>query len=368
MTSSGPGIFYDGKTSARHAVRVELDRADLLVRAAQGHLLARWPYGDLEHLSAHDGMLRLGRIGNPVLARLDIRDPELAAAIDAQAASVDRTGAIERRGRTRVVAWTIAAVISFILVGIFGVPAIADRLTPYVPNAVERKFGEAADAQVRAMLDTDRKGEAFACGGAQVEKDGRAALQRLVGRFEAAAALPVPITLTVLRKPEGNAFALPGGHIYLFEGLIERAQTADEVAGVIAHEIGHVANRDSTRSVMQAAGLSFLFGTVLGDFVGGGAVVLASKALLQTSYSREVERRADAYAVELMTRLGGDPRALGAILLRVDGTNHPGMKLLLDHPDTKDRLAAINTAPPTKGAALLDPVEWAALKRICAGR
>ena len=368
MTSSGPGIFYDGKTSARHSVRVELDRADLLVRTAHGHLLARWPYGELEHLSAHDGMLRLGRIDNPVLARLEIHDPELAAAIDEKAASVDRTGAVERRGRTKIVGWTIAAVASFVLVGIFGVPAIADRLTPYVPNAVERRFGEAADAQVRAMLDSDRKGEAFACGGVEAEKDGRAALHRLVARLEAAAGLPVPITLAVLRKPEANAFALPGGHIYLFEGLIERAQTPDEIAGVIAHEIGHVANRDSTRSVMQAAGLSFLFGTVLGDFVGGGAVIIATKALLQTSYSREVERRADAFGIELMTRLGGDPRALGAILLRLDGTNHPGIKLLLDHPDTKDRLAAINTAPPTKGAALLDPVEWAALKRICAGR
>jgi len=367
MTRSGPGIFYDGKTSARHTVQVELDGAGVLVRAARGDLLARWPYGDLEHLSAHDGMLRLGRVDNPVLERLEIHDPELAAAIDDLAATVDRTGATERRGRTRVVAWTVAAVASFVLVGIFGVPAIADRLTPYVPTAVERKFGEAADAQVRAMLDTDRKGEAFECGRGAAAKEGRAALTRLAGRLEAAAFLSVPITLTVLRKPEANAFALPGGHIYVFEGLIDRAQTGDELAGVIAHEIGHVANRDSTRSVIQAAGLSFLFGTVLGDFVGGGAVVVASKALLQNSYSREVERRADAYAVALMTRLGGDARALGAILLRIDGTNHPGMKLLLDHPDTKDRVAAINMAAPTKTADLLNPLEWAALKRICAG-
>src|SRR5262245_22161945 len=170
MTRSGPGIFYDGKTSARHAVRVELERTSLLVRAAQDHVLAHWPYGELEHLSAHDGMLRLGRIDNPVLARLEIHDPELAAAIDELAATVDRTGAVGRRGRTRVVAWTVAAVASFILVGIFGVPAIADRLTPYVPSAVERKFGEAADAQVRAMLDTDRKGEAFECGRGEAGK------------------------------------------------------------------------------------------------------------------------------------------------------------------------------------------------------
>src|SRR5712691_5473850 len=273
-------------------------------------------------MSADEGMLRLGRIGNPVLARLEIHDSELATSIDDLAATVDRTGATERRGRTKVVAWSTAAVVSLVLVGIFGVPAIADRLTPFVPNAVERRFGEAVDAQVRSMLDTGRKGQALECGHADAEKQGRAALDRLVGRLEAAASLAMPLKVAVLRKPEANAIALPGGHIYVFEGLISKAQGPDEVAGVVAPEIGHVAHRDGTRSVLQAAGLSFLFGMVLGDFVGGGAVIIATKALLQTSYSREVERRADAFGSELMTTLGGDPRALGAILVRIDGTLH----------------------------------------------
>jgi len=369
MVTSGPGIFFDGLTSARHHVSVELEPATLLVRGAEGHLLTRWPYADLEHLSAPDGMLRLGRRGNALLARLEIRDSVLAAAIDELAATVDRTGTIERRSRTRVVAWSLAAVLSLILVGVFGVPAIADRLTPYVPAAVERKFGEAVDAQVRSTLDSGRSGGALVCGAAETEKEGRAALNRLVARLEAAAALSIPIELAVVRQPPANAFALPGGRVYVFEGLINKAQSADEVAAVIAHELGHVAHRDSTRSVIQAAGLSFLFGMVLGDFVGGGAVVMASKALLQTSYSREVERRADAYGIELIAKIGGDPHALGEILTRIDGSNHPGMKLLLDHPDTQDRLAAIKAAPPATGAIpLLSPTEWAALKRICTGR
>jgi Zn-dependent protease with chaperone function len=369
MLNSGTGIFYDGLTSARHNVSVELDPTALAVRDADGHLLTRWPYADLEHLSAPDGMLRLGRRRNPILARLEIRDAALAAAIDDLAATVDRTGTNERRGRFKVVAWSLAAVLSLVLVGVFGVPAIADRVTPYVPAAVERKFGEAVDGQVRATLDSGRTGESFACGAADGEKEGRAALDRLVAQIEAAAALSMPIQLAVLRKPQANAFALPGGRVYLFEGLINKAQTVDEVAAVIAHELGHVAHRDSTRSVIQTAGLSFLFGMVLGDFVGGGAVVMASKALLQTSYSREVERRADAYGVDLITKIGGNPHALGDILARIDGSNHPGMKLLLDHPDTQDRLAAIKTVAPVKSPiALLSPAEWTALKRICAGR
>ena len=81
---------------------------------------------------------------------------------------------------------------------------------------------------------------------------------------------------------------------------------------------------------------------LLGDFVGGGAVVIGARAVLQSSYSREVEGAADRYGVDLMSRAGGDPRALGTILARIAGAIHPGMEILSDHPDTKARVAVIN--------------------------
>ncbi len=111
-----------------------------------------------------------------------------------------------------------------------------------------------------------------------------------------------------MHRKEANAFAIPGGQIYVFEGLIDTARDADELAGVLAHEIGHVAHRDGTRAVLQGAGLSFLFGMLLGDFVGGGAVVLAAKSVLQSSYSRDVEAAADVYGVGLMQKAGGNGR------------------------------------------------------------
>ena len=171
----------------------------------------------------------------------------------------------------------------------------------------------------------------------------------------------------MVRRADFNAFALPGGHIYAFQGLIDRAQSPDEVAGVLAHEMGHVAHRDGTRTVLQAAGLSFLFGMMLGDFVGGGAVVIAAKTLVRSSYSRRVEAQADVYSVGLMHRAGGDPRALATILARVTADKDEGIKILADHPDTKDRVIMINAVAP-KGATtpLLGAADWAALKQICA--
>ncbi len=367
MTGEARGTFFDGATSARHAVTVELAHATLRVLAADASVLAEWPYRELRCLDAPDAMLRLGRADNASLARLEILDPSLAKAIAARAPALGQRLAHERRTRLLVVGLGMAAVVSVALGAVFAVPAIATLAAPYVPLRIERALGDAVDRQVRALLDTHKAGTAFECGASDVEKPAHAALLKLVNTLEIAAQLPLALRVTAVRRADANAISLPGGHIYLFNGLVEKANTPDELAAVLAHEIGHIAHRDGMRAVLQAAGLSFLFGLVLGDFVGGGAVVIAAKSVLQSSYSREVEAAADAYGIALMAKVGGDPHALAAILTRIDEGHAGGIKLLLDHPVTKERVEAIRRFPaPARRVALLAAAEWAALKRICA--
>ena len=371
MAAAGTGIFFDGMTGARRSVLVELGSDGVIVRDAEERdMLARWPYDELDHLAAPEGLLRLGRAGAKSTARLEVRDLSLAAAIDDASVPVDRSGASERRSRIRVIGWSLAAVLSLVLGGVFGVPALADKIAPLVPLQAERWLGEAVATQARKMLDKGEADRPFECGTASGEAEGRAALAKLIGKLEAAAGLPIPLEAKVVRRSEANAIALPGGHIYVFQGLVEKSESADELAGVIAHEIGHVAHRDGTRSILQSAGLSFLFGMLLGDFVGGGAVVIGARAVLQSSYSREVEGSADRYGVELINRAGGDVRAFGVVLTRIAGAIHPGMEILSNHPDTKARVAVINTlaTSPSPPQLLLEPSEWAALKLICTGR
>jgi Zn-dependent protease with chaperone function len=368
MTTSGRATYFDGVTSARHDVTVTLGTSALQIIAADGHMLAEWTYGELESIPSPPGLLRIGRINNPVLARLDVRDSKLAAAIDDLSVPIDRSGRTDRRGRRKVVLWSLAATVSLLLVAVYGVPEIASRLTPIVPYAAEIKLGAAVDAQVRGILDKSGSGPRFVCGTGAAEQAGRAAFDKMFAKLEQAAGQPIPLRVMVVRNEDANAVTLPGGIIYVFYGLIEKAENADEVAGVIAHELGHVAHRDGTRTVLQHGAMSLLFGLLLGDFVGGGAVIIAAKAILQTSYSRDVEASADDYAVDLMKALGADPRALGTILTRIAGSSHGSLKLLLDHPETKDRVDAINTrvgAGPTN--PVLAPSEWADLKRICSG-
>lgn len=367
-TAASHAVYFDGRTGARQEAWVALGARGLQIADRDHRLLAEWPYNEIEGLPAPGKVLRLGRRGSVVLERLEIFDPAVAAEIDQRAKYVDRSGTRQRRQRLSVVGWTVAATVSLLAVAYFGVPAIADRLAPLVPLSAERKLGDAVDAQVRGLLDRKHAGAAFECGHNAREQAGAAALAKMMKRLSDAAALQLPLTAVVLRRPEANAIALPGARIYVFQGLIAKADNPDELAGVIAHEIGHVAHRDGTRSVLQAGGLSLMFGMLLGDFVGGGAVVIAAKSVLQSSYSRHVEMAADAYGARLMNKAGGNARALAVMLEKIGGATEPGMDILLDHPHTKARVAAIDKiAAPHAVRPWLTAREWAALKRICTG-
>jgi Zn-dependent protease with chaperone function len=107
---------------------------------------------------------------------------------------------------------------------------------------------------------------------------------------------------------------------------------------------------------------------LLGDFTGGGLVVIAARTIVESAYSREVEGLADLYGATLMAKIGGDVRALGTMLHRIAGRIEPGSSIFDDHPATGPRVAAINAAAAAlqkERRPLLDPAEWSALRRIC---
>jgi len=344
-------IFYDGSSNRKRAVTLAFDAAALDVIEA-GARIARWPYSDIRRADNPRG-LRLRAISAPALARLDIVDVDLAARVAEHCPALEAMHA--PRQTWRIVGWSLAAALSIALVTIFGLPLIADRLAPMIPVALEKRIGEAVDSQIAAMFG--RK----ACAAPR----GAAALNALIGRLREAGDIKVPIDAQVLDSPVPNAFALPGGKIYVLDGLLQKAQSADELAGVIAHELGHVRNRDNLRKVIQTGGSSFLIGLFVGDVTGGSAVIFAGRSILDASYSREAETRADDFAASLMRRLGRSPKPLGEFLVRLTG-DKTRTGLLDSHPVSAARLARLGRdGGPAEGAALLGAAQWQALKGIC---
>jgi len=349
------GIYFDGATNRKH--RVALNLASAIEISENGVFLATWAYADVRRADGPKDILRLRNIAAAPLARLEITAPATQAEILRLCKLLDGEGSPGEGSTLRIVAWSLAAAVSICAVAWFGVPALADRLTPLVPNWAERRLGDMADRQVRAIFP------AKTC----ATPEGTAALNKLVGELQAEAhprLIPEPL---VLASNTPNAFALPGGRIYVLKGLLDKAESPDELAGVLAHELGHVAHRDGLRRLIANSGASFLIGLLLGDVAGSSVVLTAGRGLFAAAYSREAEAEADLYAVQTMRKLGRSPKPLGDLLLRITGPekNTP-FAIFASHPVTEDRLAALKAADaPPQGEPLLSFGEWRALKAIC---
>jgi Zn-dependent protease with chaperone function len=347
-------VFFDGANGQRHQVTLRFDTRLSLHEGANE--LANWPYPSIRVADAPPGKRRFRSLEAPDLARLEIADGALADRLIAASPNLHRgtlTVATER-----IVLWSIAAAGSILFIVFIGVPYAADRLAPLIPMSVEKRIGDAVDGQVGAIF-----GRRLCA-----EPEGRAALDKMLGELGGAAGLPLP-EASVIASPIPNAAALPGGKIYVFQGLLKKAQNPDEIAGVLAHEIGHVVHRDGMRKLIESGGTSFFIGLLFGDVTGTGAALFAARQLLEASYSRDAERNADAFAIETMRRLGRSPAAMGELLLRVTGDERDRplpLSILATHPLTGDRLETLKRAAgPSDGAPLLSPQEWDKLRAIC---
>ncbi|WP_338828678.1 M48 family metallopeptidase [Bradyrhizobium sp. 27S5] len=356
-TPAQGGVFFDGASSRRRLVALKL--SDALEIREDGELLARWAYADIRRADSPSGLLRLSCLTAPQLARLEIRDAQLIAALVARCDTLEE-GLPNRKGVAAIVGWSLAAAVSIVLVVLFGVPLAADRLTPLVPDSFERRLGDVAEAQVKVLFDGKPCSDAA----------GQAAFEKLVGKLRESAGLDNSVQSGVLATPVPNAFALPGGKVFLFKGLLEKAENPDEIAGVLAHELGHLRHRDSMRELIHNGGTSFLIGLLFGDITGSGALIFASRSLVTSSYSRDAETNADSFAIETMHKLGRPAKPMGELMFRVTGKEGgKGISIVSSHPLTEDRLARMSkadAASPATGRPLLSPTEWQALKGICA--
>lgn len=364
MTLTCPAIFYDGLTSRRREVEASLHPDGLAIFSGESARPTLWPYAEIRRVEGLQGpglAITRREPGSRAEPLLEIRDAGFAAALSSRAPLTLSVGAGGKRERLRVVGWAIAAIAALGLLTVYGLPAIAARLAPLIPAAAETRLGEALDPQVRRMFSNGRPLET--CG----DPAGVAALAELVERFEAGADLHLPLKVEVLDHPIANAFALPGGRVYVFRGLIARARSADELAGVLAHEIGHVKHRHGLQAVVQAGGLGLLLGTVFGDFAGGTAIILASRTLIQSAFSREAEREADLFAVDLMLKAGGDPMGLARFFANFSAADPGALAWIASHPANADRERAISQALAERRprAAAMSGEAWTALRSIC---
>jgi predicted Zn-dependent protease len=187
----------------------------------------------------------------------------------------------------------------------------------------------------------------------------------------------------VIEHPSLNAFAVPGGYIFFFSGLIGRVDSDDELVGVLGHEIAHVsahhmARQQTAGQLWSAAALLGMLASLVNPVLGAGAIAAAQTA--QLKYSRDYEQEADYLGLGLVGKAGYDPHALGSFfqeLLTEQRLNPAGVPAyMLSHPVTQERVAKAEsiisaqqlTTPPGRPAKSLGLREAQAVVRAQNGQ
>lgn len=225
----------------------------------------------------------------------------------------------------------------------------------------EIEIGHQVDAQVRKEVPELRD--------AQVSEYVRSIGRRLVRQ---APGPKYAYSFSVADYREMNAFALPGGPVWLHRGVLHAATNESQVAGVLAHEVAHIAQRHAadqlTKAMMANLGLGLL-GAVLGN--GGGASAAQMAAAFLTNgiflkFSRDDEREADAVGLQLMRRAGWDGRGmveLFEILQREARRNPTSVEVFFSsHPSPQDRIARLQSDVGRGAGGTRDTPQFQAIK------
>jgi predicted Zn-dependent protease len=156
-----------------------------------------------------------------------------------------------------------------------------------------------------------------------------------------------PINITVVNSPTVNAFALPGGHIFVYTGIIDKMKNYNELVALLSHEITHVTHQHSLKSLGRSAATSIFISGLFGDISGISAGILdQASQLKQLRYSRELETEADQHGVDFMIKYKVSPDGMISLMqiLDAEGEKQDGfMNYLSTHPETKERINTLKS-------------------------
>ncbi len=343
--------FSDGTSAQAQAAQVRLGPEGLEITLAAGGREI-WPYGELVSsgplLPGHD--VQVGLKSRPG-ARLHVAEAGFAEALAHRAPQL-----APRAHRRRVLVPMFAAVGVILAIGAwlaFSSFSPARIIAGMIPQQARQAMGEQL---ARSMAEK----------GFCTRPAGAAALRRMVARL-APRGDASSWSVRVARLGMINAFTLPGGHIVISEGLISLADNPEEVAGVLAHEMGHALELHPETSLVRSIGISAAAVMLTGNSSNLGEF---AALLLQMRYSRQAEREADDWALKLLRRAQVPAGPLAHFfekMMLMSGEGGALMEALSTHPATKERIAHVRKAGSWPSRKLLSKAQWRALREICEG-
>ncbi|MEW6324736.1 MAG: M48 family metallopeptidase [Nitrospirota bacterium] len=364
MRVDWPALFLDGRTPTRRPATVRIMQSGLEVSLLDGATLW-WPYAETRQTQGFYAgeQIRLER-GGPLPEALVLEDHAFLAALHERApeAADQFHNPASRPLRLRLTVYAAVAVVAGSAALYFwGIPALAAAMAPRVPVAWEEQLGRGIIEQLAP--------EPMRCAG----PEGSAAVEEIAARLRSASPeSPYRLRVFVVDHPMVNAFALPGGSIVIFRGLLEKTERAEELAGVLAHEFQHVLLRHTTQQLLQRASTGLLIAAMTGDATGAAAYGFKSAETMgMLRYSRLHEAEADLEGMKMLMAAGIDPQGMIDFFETLDevGPKIPdALKYLVTHPQTGARIQSLKTYArehPASATPLRPKGDWARLRGLC---
>jgi len=347
--------YFDGANLRLHAVDLTLDNG--LIAIAGGDIVKSYSYAEARMAEpfAHAPVIVDFADGG----RCELSEAPAKGAMIA--ALGFRKSAVMRwqqhwYGALIALALLIASIVSFVQ---WGVPALAERVVAAMPAAVDKRVGDEAERSLDGRMFTQSR----------LSDQRIAEIQDILKEvLPAKTRMPIKLRVVEMKDASPNAFALPNGTIMMTDGMIkhimgEESDIDDDMhnalAGILAHEIGHVEGRHSMRAIARASMLALGSATLFGDFsaVVAGAPVI----LLNMDYSRQMETAADEFAITRLRETKHTPAALADFFDSLDKL-FPGsrdmprwmksqMGYISSHPSSEARSARFRAAAAEQEAA-----------------
>ena len=354
-TSTWFGRYSDGRTASSAPAEVRLGERGLEIGFPGAPQALTWPYGALGAgtpvtAKAQDVLLTYSHMPGASLFVADAAFVRLAAKAAPQITAA-------AYGWRSARPWLyVAAVVAAIGGGIWLSDLSPSRaLARLMPDHLRKTIGE----QVVASMSGGRK----VC----ETPPGRAALDKLVARLSRASGSGATFDVKVVDWSLLNAFAAPGRQIVVTREILAQAKSPDEVAGVLAHEMGHGLELHPEASIIRVIGMTAAVELMMGG--SGGALANIGILLTQLGYTRSAEREADARGLAMLEQARISPAGLVDFFKRVETLEKkmgaPEWDILRSHPQSTERAKLAGDRAGYSATPALDADDWQALRAIC---
>ncbi len=347
MAVKSKGNYFDGKSAASHKVEIQHVTEGVLIKFADGRMRV-W--------CSCDFRLKQDRPKGPIRLEYGEFTPEI---IEVENLSFQKGLKEKLFKRPKYLSnWlTLLAVLIIPSIIFWFIPGVSGWLVHFVPVSVEKQLGN----YVVNELFPDRR----IC----QSDEGRKSLDEMVMRLTAKDST-YNFKVEVVDSDLVNAFALPGGNILIFRGLLEKSPSADGLAGVLAHEMQHVALRHGTLNILRQIALSGIFKLLSGEAGSFAKTFFDGVHILSIlKYTRQLEDEADTSALMLLVKNKVDPSEMIKMYQILSKHSSSLPEAVSSHPDMSSRIGRLKSLfqnePEFESKNVLTRKKWESLKKIC---